>query len=106
MQKLLKLIVAAVIVTSTPHVALAKEKVDFVYKPSELTNANKRSQLLERIENVSYKSCKTSSRLAPEESVERCARDLRDQFVKAIADENLTLLVQSDSRTPFRSASL
>ena len=106
MQKLFKLIVATVLVTSTPHAAFANEKVDFIYKPSELTSAVKRSQLLERIESVSYKSCKTSSRIAPEEAVERCARDLRDQFVKAIADENLTQLVQSGSRTPFRSASL
>ena len=106
MQRLLKLIVATVIVTSAPHAAYADEKVDFGYKPSELTSPIKRSQLLERIEKVSYKSCKTSSRVAPEEAVERCARDLRDQFVKAIADENLTQLVQSGSRMPFRYASL
>lgn len=102
----IKLIAATFLAVGIPHVALAGEKVDFAYNASELATAATREALLDRIEAVSFKSCRTSSRIAPRDAVERCAADLRDQFVKAIADDDLTLLAESSSRSEFRSASL
>lgn len=105
MQIRTKLIAATVLAIAVPHVALAGEKVDFAYNASELATAATREVLLDRIEAVSFKSCRTSSPIAPRDAVERCAVDLRDQFVKAIADDDLTLLAKSGSKTEFRSAS-
>lgn len=105
MQKRIRLIAATVLAIAVPQVALAGEKVEFAYKASELATATSREALLDRIEAVSFKSCRTSSAIAPRDAVERCATDLRDQFVTAIADDDLTLLAQSGSKTGFRSAS-
>ncbi len=105
MQKRIGLIAALALVIAVPHVALAGEKVEFGYKASELATAVTREMLLDRIEAVSFSSCRTSSAIAPRNAVERCAAHLRDQLVEAIADEDLTLLAQSGSRTEFRSAS-
>ncbi|MEP3052499.1 MAG: UrcA family protein [Erythrobacter sp.] len=105
MQKHFRYIAAIVVATAMPHVAHAGERVDFAYNAKELATAATRQALLERIETVSFRSCETSSAIAPRDAVDRCAADLRDQFVKAIADDNLTLLAKSGSKTAFQSAS-
>ena len=98
------LIVGALLSLAAPAAALSGEVVTFSFKKSELETQASRQSLLDRIELHSFRSCDTGSALASEKTIKRCAVDLRDQFIKAIDDEALNQLAQSQSDKPFRTA--
>ena len=105
MQKSMFLFAATLLAATLPTVANAGEMVEFAFKESELATAEKREMLLDRIEKVSLQYCDTGSAVAPRFAVERCAVDLKEQFIAAIGDADLALLAESEERSPFRTAS-
>ena len=104
MTKSIPLFAAALLAATVPGVASAEVAVDFAFKKSELNTAESRESLLARIQKVSRQSCKSSSRILPKSAIKRCAADLSDQFVRAIDDPQLTLLAETGSAEPFRTA--
>lgn len=94
----------ALLLLSAPLAAQQGKVVTFSFTKSELATDETRRVLLERMEAHSFRSCSSPSPIVSMEAKEECAIDLRDQFIEAINDEELTLLVQSESDLPFRTA--
>lgn len=94
----------ALLLLSAPLAAQQGRVVTFSFTESELASEETRRVLLERMEAHSFRSCSSPSPMVSIEAKKKCAVDLRDQFLEAIDDEELTLLVQSESRLPFHTA--
>ena len=105
MQKSIVLIAATLAAAATPSVAATGTMVEFAFKKSELSTPAKREMLLDRIEETSMDYCDTGSAVATKSDMKRCAADLKEQFVAAIDDSELTLLAESEERSAFRTAS-
>lgn len=100
-----KLLLAAGLLTVTaPFVANAGERVDFSFREGELATPATRELLLDRIEKASLQSCESASTLATEVATKRCADDLTEQFVRAIANDALSSLAESKARALYRTA--
>lgn len=104
MQKSKILLIATACVLATPGSGYAHEAVLFSFTKGELATSDTRELLLERIEKHSRKSCKKGSSLATIEAVKRCTKDLKQQFVRAIDDDALTLLASTDGQRRVRTA--
>jgi len=98
------LLVTGLLAMVVPHVAFAGEIVHFSLREDELATPAKRELLLDRIEKVSVQSCKRGSVLATRASRSRCADDLTNQFVQAIDNDALTLLVEAQTGAVYRTA--
>lgn len=99
------LIIPVILAIATPQVANAGEVVEFSLQESELSTPEARELLLDRMTKFTVRNCRDSSVLAPKDAVARCAADLRTQFVRAINNDALTLLVEAQGRDIYRSAS-
>ncbi|MEL7190520.1 MAG: UrcA family protein [Pseudomonadota bacterium] len=99
------IIVPVVLAIATPQVAYAGEVVEFSLQKSELSTPKARELLLDRMTKFAMRNCRDSSVIAPRDAVARCAEDLRAQFVRAIDDDALTLLLDAQGRKTYRSAS-
>jgi UrcA family protein len=98
------LLATAFLAMIAPHVANAGEVVKFSFRENELATPDKRELLLDRIEKASAQSCESASPLVPEVSKKRCADDLAGQFVRAIDNNALTLLAESQASATYRTA--
>ncbi|RIV75393.1 UrcA family protein [Pelagerythrobacter aerophilus] len=98
------LLAVGLLAVTAPFVANAGERVDFSFREGELATPAARQLLLERIERASLQSCGSASALVTEVATKRCADDLTDQFVRAIANEALSSLAESKARAAYRTA--
>ncbi len=97
-------IVGALLLFSAPLAAQGSKVVTFSLTKGELATEQSRRVLLDRIEAHSFRSCDTGSPIVSTKTKRECAIDLRDQFIKGIDDEALTLLVKSEGEKPFLAA--
>lgn len=96
--------VAFLATLAVPAGATDGQTVYFKYQPDELTTAEKRHALLERIRQTSKLSCASAQDRASNRLTEYCTADLVDQFVRAIGDEELTVLATSTESKKYRTA--
>ena len=104
MIKLKPIVLPMLAIMAVPAPAIAGERVEFAYKASELSTPALRAELFKRIELVARQSCRSTSSLAPREWISSCTEGLKEQFVQAIDDEELTLLAAA-SQPAYRTAS-
>lgn len=98
------LIAGAFISLAAPAMASGGEMVTFSFMKSELETSDSRQLLLDRITAHSMRACDTGTIFATPDAVRRCADDLREQFIKAIDDDALSLLARSEEKVQFRTA--
>lgn len=104
MKIIVYLLTAISLAAGLPAGGNAREVVQFAFKESELSTSAKRELLLVRIEEETLQSCRSGSPGASARMVHSCASDLRDQFVEAIANPELTLLAETKTTAPLRTA--
>jgi UrcA family protein len=98
----MKIITAAVLiaVTSgaafTPHVALARDSVNFTLLSKELNGTESRKNLLARIKIKAKKACTHGSYSAYYQS-DDCVKDIESQWIAAIANPALSALANKDN---------